>query len=150
MNAMKTFRDKLNKGTKDFEKLSGQHIPAGYYSWVVSFIEDLIMSKGSRRCLSLHNSSKGEATANVHLEDKSYTIAEVNAIIDEMWLDKEKTRYDVGWNSALAELEGRLKIKSMQTKPNLGKSKDKLGDDFTKFLESEGYEVIDCKPEDTL
>ena len=30
------------------------------------------------------------------------------------------------------------------------KPKDKLGDDFTKFLKSEGYEVIDCKPEDTL
>jgi hypothetical protein len=31
--------------------------------------------------------------------------------IDAMWLDKEKTKYDVGWNSALAELQARLIIK---------------------------------------
>ena len=30
------------------------------------------------------------------------------------------------------------------------KPKDKLGEDFTKFLESEGYEVIDCTPDDQL
>jgi hypothetical protein len=34
--------------------------------------------------------------------------------IDLMWLDKEKTRYDCGWNSALGELEARLKLLDKQ------------------------------------
>jgi hypothetical protein len=34
----------------------------------------------------------------------------IKIIINKMWLDKEKTRYDCGWNSALAELEARLKV----------------------------------------
>ena len=39
---------------------------------------------------------------------------ELKEIIDLMWDKKEadKNRYSVGWNSALAELEARLKIKN--------------------------------------
>jgi hypothetical protein len=38
---------------------------------------------------------------------------ELKEIIDLMWdkKEKDKNRYSVGWNSALAELEARLKIK---------------------------------------
>ena len=37
---------------------------------------------------------------------------EMREMIDEMWIrkEKDKTGHDVGWNSALAELEGRLKL----------------------------------------
>jgi len=39
------------------------------------------------------------------------TIEKVKEIIEIMWIKKEKdkTGYDVGWNSALAEFEARLK-----------------------------------------
>ena len=37
---------------------------------------------------------------------------QVESLIDEMWIDKEKDKdgHDVGWNSALEELSGWLKI----------------------------------------
>lgn len=34
--------DRLNKGTENFEKLTNVNIMAGYYSWIESFIEDLL------------------------------------------------------------------------------------------------------------
>lgn len=44
--------------------------------------------------------------------DRAFVVAEFNDMIDEMWIDKEGSKHDVGWNCALAELEARLKIKS--------------------------------------
>ena len=57
---------------------------------------------------------------------------------------------EVGLYWTIQETVGELLMKANNStsdvmdkvvKPN----KDKLGDSFTKFLESEGYEVIDCK-----
>lgn len=81
---------------------------------------------------------------------KQKLLNQLTDLIEEI----ELTATDLGvlWANKKSYIKVDKKIARAKTKAfaiidklrNSEKPKDKLGDEFTKFLKSEGYEVIDC------
>ena len=109
----KDWREKLEQSIRDYEKLVGHKIDAGLYSWLVSFINFLLL-KQTKKVINYISRDQGwEESGDIYREHFGIP-----------------TRYIKPY-------------KSMQHPSKPMQKGDKLGEDFTKFLESQGYDVID-------